>query len=104
MPSTIPSSFCALSDAVSDTTLDAYNKAFECDPTSIFGGIVAFNKEVDAVTAEKLVEIFLEIVIAPGFTAEALEVLKKKKNLRSRITTATRNAAITNGKTPKVCA
>ncbi|WP_294342294.1 bifunctional phosphoribosylaminoimidazolecarboxamide formyltransferase/IMP cyclohydrolase [uncultured Clostridium sp.] len=68
--------------AVSDTTLDAYNKAFECDPTSIFGGIVAFNREVDVETAEKLTEIFLEIVIAPGFTAEALEAFKKKKNLR----------------------
>ena len=61
---------------------EAYVKAYECDPVSIFGGIVALNKEVDRVTAEELVKIFLEIVIAPSFTEEALEVLRTKKNLR----------------------
>lgn len=61
---------------------EAYVKAYECDPVSIFGGIVALNKEVDGDTAKEMVKIFLEIVIAPSFTDEALEVLKTKKNLR----------------------
>ncbi|MBM7553409.1 bifunctional phosphoribosylaminoimidazolecarboxamide formyltransferase/IMP cyclohydrolase [Thalassobacillus pellis] len=60
----------------------AYQKAYEGDPVSIFGGIVAVNREVDLTTAEKMKEIFLEIIIAPKFSADALEVLKQKKNLR----------------------
>jgi phosphoribosylaminoimidazolecarboxamide formyltransferase/IMP cyclohydrolase len=66
-----------------NTVFDAFTKAFAADPVSIFGGIVAFNREVDAETATKLHEIFLEIVIAPSFSAEAMEILtNKKKNLR----------------------
>lgn len=61
---------------------DAYIKAFECDPISIFGGIVALNRKVDSDTAKKLHELFLEIVIAPDYDDEALKILKKKKNLR----------------------
>ena len=61
---------------------EAYRKAYDCDPVSIFGGIVAFNKEVDLKTAEELSKIFLEIIIAPSFSNEALEILTKKKNLR----------------------
>lgn len=61
---------------------DAFEKAFAADPVSIFGGIVALNREVDKRTAEKLHEIFLEIVIAPSFTEEALAVLTSKKNIR----------------------
>lgn len=68
--------------AVGSDVLDAYIKAYECDSISIFGGIVAFNRKVDVETAKKLVEIFLEIVIAPDFDHEALEFLKTKKNLR----------------------
>jgi phosphoribosylaminoimidazolecarboxamide formyltransferase / IMP cyclohydrolase len=64
------------------TVLEAYTRAFEADPVSIFGGIIASNTEVDAETAEKLAEIFLEIIIAPSFTDEALEILTKKKNIR----------------------
>lgn len=60
----------------------AFEKAFESDPVSIFGGIIALNREVDKQTAEKLHEIFLEIVIAPSFSEEALTVLTSKKNLR----------------------
>jgi len=60
----------------------AFEKAFEADPVSIFGGIIALNREVDKDLAEKLHEIFLEIVIAPSFTEEALAVLTTKKNLR----------------------
>jgi phosphoribosylaminoimidazolecarboxamide formyltransferase/IMP cyclohydrolase len=61
---------------------EAYEKTFACDPVSIFGGIVAANTIVDAATAEKLGELFLEIVVAPDFEDAALEILKKKKNLR----------------------
>ena len=68
--------------AVADNIYTAYTKAHDCDPVSIFGGIVALNKEVDSKTADELKKIFLEIVIAPSFTNEALEILKSKKNLR----------------------
>ena len=68
--------------AVADNIYIAYTKAHDCDPVSIFGGIVALNKEVDSKTADELKKIFLEIVIAPSFTNEALEILKSKKNLR----------------------
>lgn len=64
------------------TIKEAYQKAYEADPTSIFGGIVAANREIDGATAQLLHEIFLEIVIAPSFTQEALDILMKKKNIR----------------------
>jgi phosphoribosylaminoimidazolecarboxamide formyltransferase/IMP cyclohydrolase len=68
--------------ALGDSAFEAYEKTFACDPVSIFGGIVAFNAPLDGKTAEKLAELFLEIVAAPAFEEEALETLKKKKNLR----------------------
>jgi len=61
---------------------DAYMKAYECDPQSIFGGIIAANREIDVKTAEEISKIFIEIVIAPSFSEEALEILTKKKNIR----------------------
>lgn len=61
---------------------DAYMKAYECDPQSIFGGIIAANREIDVRTAEEINKIFIEIVIAPSYSKEALEVLTKKKNIR----------------------
>ncbi|MDA3845443.1 MAG: bifunctional phosphoribosylaminoimidazolecarboxamide formyltransferase/IMP cyclohydrolase [Vallitaleaceae bacterium] len=61
---------------------DAYMKAYNSDPKSIFGGIVVTNQEVDAATALEMNKIFLEIVVAPSFSKEALEVLMKKKNIR----------------------
>ena len=64
------------------TGFEAFTKAFAADPVSIFGGIIAFNREVDAETAGKLYEIFLEIIIAPSFSEEALAILTGKKNLR----------------------
>ncbi|TKJ84372.1 bifunctional phosphoribosylaminoimidazolecarboxamide formyltransferase/IMP cyclohydrolase [Paenibacillus sp. PK4536] len=67
---------------VGETIAEAYNKAYNADPTSIFGGIVAANRTIDAETAQPLSEIFLEIVLAPDFTPEALEILTKKKNIR----------------------
>lgn len=68
--------------AIADNVYDAYIKSYDCDPVSIFGGIVAFNRKVDVKTAEELSKIFLEIVIAPEFDRDALEILKSKKNLR----------------------
>lgn len=68
--------------AIGESVEDAYVKAYSCDPVSIFGGIVAFNRKVNKAAAEKMVEIFLEIVIAPDYDDDALEVLKGKKNLR----------------------
>ncbi|MGM0816097.1 MAG: bifunctional phosphoribosylaminoimidazolecarboxamide formyltransferase/IMP cyclohydrolase [Bacillota bacterium] len=65
-----------------ETIAEAFDRAFKADETSIFGGIVALNREVDKQTAEVLHTIFLEIVIAPSFSKEALEVLTAKKNLR----------------------
>ncbi|MGJ9458379.1 bifunctional phosphoribosylaminoimidazolecarboxamide formyltransferase/IMP cyclohydrolase [Oceanobacillus sp. CF4.6] len=67
---------------VAETISGAFGRAYDADPISIFGGIVACNREIDAPTAEKLSEIFLEIVLAPGFTKDALEVLTRKKNIR----------------------
>jgi phosphoribosylaminoimidazolecarboxamide formyltransferase / IMP cyclohydrolase len=61
---------------------EAYKKAYEADPTSIFGGIVAANRTIDAATAELLAGIFLEIIIAPDFSPEALAILTQKKNIR----------------------
>lgn len=67
---------------VSDNINQAFKRAFDADPISIFGGIVAVNREIDSPTAEQLSEIFLEIVIAPSFTKEALDLLTRKKNIR----------------------
>lgn len=61
---------------------DAYMKAYNSDPKSIFGGIVVTNQEVDEATAEEMNKIFLEIVVAPSFSQAALDVLQKKKNIR----------------------
>jgi len=60
----------------------AYKKAFDSDPISIFGGIIASNREIDALAAKLMIETFLEVVVAPGFTKEALEILAAKPNLR----------------------
>jgi phosphoribosylaminoimidazolecarboxamide formyltransferase/IMP cyclohydrolase len=68
--------------ALGSTLLEAYEKTFVCDPVSIFGGIVACTTTVDSATAAKLGELFLEIVAAPDFEPDALEILKRKKNLR----------------------
>ncbi|ALS79406.1 bifunctional phosphoribosylaminoimidazolecarboxamide formyltransferase/inosine monophosphate cyclohydrolase [Planococcus kocurii] len=65
-----------------ETIADAFGKAYEADSTSIFGGIVALNREVDADTAKQLATIFLEIIIAPSFSDEAIELLTQKKNIR----------------------
>ncbi len=68
--------------ATAEDIYSAYQKAYDADPVSIFGGIVAFNRVVDKKTAIQLKDVFLEIVMAPEFTSEALSVLSQKKNLR----------------------
>jgi len=67
---------------IGESVNEAYAKAYETDPVSIFGGIIALNREVDAALATELHKIFLEIVIAPSYSEEALQILEKKKNLR----------------------
>lgn len=61
---------------------EAYKKAYECDKVSIFGGIIAANREIDQRVATLINEIFIEIVIAPSYTEKALEILSSKKNIR----------------------
>jgi phosphoribosylaminoimidazolecarboxamide formyltransferase/IMP cyclohydrolase len=68
--------------AVAANLEEAYRRALACDPVSAFGGIVAFNRRVDVPAARAVVEIFVEVIIAPDFEEAALDVLKTKKNLR----------------------
>ncbi|MDI6815983.1 MAG: bifunctional phosphoribosylaminoimidazolecarboxamide formyltransferase/IMP cyclohydrolase [Actinomycetota bacterium] len=68
--------------AVGSDLADAYQKAYESDNVSAFGGIVAVNQMVDKATAEKIAQIFIEVVIAPGYDQEALDVLTRKSDLR----------------------
>ena len=68
--------------AVASSPLEAYRKAFSTDPTSAFGGIIAFNGEVDRAAAEAVSAQFLEVLIASSYTADALELLASKKNVR----------------------
>ncbi len=65
-----------------DTLLEAYKKAYEADPVSIFGGIVAANQEIDGATAAEVAKVFLEVIVAPSYSQEALDILTKKKNIR----------------------
>ena len=68
--------------ALADNCIDAFERAWNCDPVSAFGSVLSFNGIVDEALAEKIIENFSEAVIAPGFLEEALEVLTTKKNLR----------------------
>jgi phosphoribosylaminoimidazolecarboxamide formyltransferase/IMP cyclohydrolase len=68
--------------AVAETAHDAYLRAFACDPLSAFGGVIALNREVDAATADALSKQFIEVLIAPGYDDEALEILTQKPNVR----------------------
>ncbi len=65
-----------------DNIYDAYIKAYNADPTSIFGGIIVFNREIDERTAEEINKIFVEIVAAPSYSEKALNILQSKKNIR----------------------
>jgi phosphoribosylaminoimidazolecarboxamide formyltransferase / IMP cyclohydrolase len=68
--------------AEQDTLAEAYRKAFECDPVSAYGGVIAVNRPVDEETAREMAKTFLEAIAAPAYTPEALAVLQAKKNLR----------------------
>jgi phosphoribosylaminoimidazolecarboxamide formyltransferase/IMP cyclohydrolase len=68
--------------AEQDSLVDAYTKALACDPISAYGGVMAFNRSVDAATAEQVSKLFVECVVAPGYDPAALEKLLSKKNLR----------------------
>ncbi|MCY4745497.1 bifunctional phosphoribosylaminoimidazolecarboxamide formyltransferase/IMP cyclohydrolase [Pelomonas sp. UHG3] len=68
--------------AVGVNPAEAYSKAFKTDPTSAFGGIIAFNRELDGAAAQLVVKQFVEVLMAPSFSAEALEVFKGKVNVR----------------------
>jgi phosphoribosylaminoimidazolecarboxamide formyltransferase/IMP cyclohydrolase len=70
------------------TLIEAYKAAFDCDRTSAFGGIVALNQPLDADTAREIIEIFTEVVIAPGASEDAISLFSKKKNLRLLTTDA----------------
>jgi len=68
--------------AVGSNALDAYDKAFQTDPTSAFGGIIALNGPVDGAAAEKIAKQFVEVLLAPSFTQEALAIFQAKANVR----------------------
>ena len=68
--------------ALANTPFDAYQKAFATDPTSAFGGIIAFNREVDATVIEAVSAQFLEVLIAPSYSTDALGAIAKKANVR----------------------
>jgi phosphoribosylaminoimidazolecarboxamide formyltransferase/IMP cyclohydrolase len=68
--------------AIGVDVADAHRKAHACDPVSAFGGVIAVNQEVTAELAKQVTEIFTEVIVAPSYTAEAVEVLREKKNLR----------------------
>ncbi|WP_260705516.1 bifunctional phosphoribosylaminoimidazolecarboxamide formyltransferase/IMP cyclohydrolase [Edaphobacter flagellatus] len=76
------------------TVLEAYKRALEADPVSAFGGVIGINREVDGAAAEEIAKLFVEAIVAPGFTKEALERFAAKKNLRL--------VKITPAETPRV--
>jgi phosphoribosylaminoimidazolecarboxamide formyltransferase/IMP cyclohydrolase len=77
------------------TLAEAYRKALECDPVSAFGGVIGFNLPVDAETAQEVAKLFAEAIAAPDYSAEALAILKAKKNLRlMRVTAAAESLVV----------
>lgn len=91
---------CGVAQAA--TLTEAYQKAFDCDRTSAFGGIVALNMPLDAATAKEITQIFTEVVIAPGASDEAKEIFAAKKNLRLLLTGGLPNAKDTGMTTRQV--
>jgi phosphoribosylaminoimidazolecarboxamide formyltransferase/IMP cyclohydrolase len=82
--------------AVADTIFNAYTRAHGADPVSAFGGIIALNGEVDGATASEISSVFTEVVVAPSFSADALEILCAKENLRLIEASAPFNAMAIN--------
>ncbi|MFY7861329.1 MAG: bifunctional phosphoribosylaminoimidazolecarboxamide formyltransferase/IMP cyclohydrolase, partial [Chitinophagales bacterium] len=81
---------------------EAYSAALACDPTSAFGGVLISNRKIDMETAQKMNTLFFEIIIAPGYEVEALELLKSKKNRiiliqKTKITIAEKTRSVLNG-------
>ena len=68
--------------AIAQSAAEAYARAFACDPQSAYGGVIAINRRVDRAAAERLSEQFIEVLLAPGFDADALALLQEKKNVR----------------------
>lgn len=69
--------------AIGNSILDAYDRAYKTDPTSAFGGIIAFNRELDAETAQAIISRqFVEVIIAPSASEEALKITAAKQNVR----------------------
>ncbi|MSP35463.1 MAG: bifunctional phosphoribosylaminoimidazolecarboxamide formyltransferase/IMP cyclohydrolase [Limnohabitans sp.] len=68
--------------ALGANALECYNKAFQTDPTSAFGGIIALNRQVDAAAAQQISKQFVEVLMAPSYSPEALEIFKAKANVR----------------------
>ncbi len=68
--------------ALAENALASYTKTYSCDPVSVFGGIIGCSAEIDGAAAEEMVKTFLEVIIAPSFTKDALEIFSAKKNLR----------------------
>ena len=81
--------------ATADDIADAYVRAHACDPISAFGGIVALNREVPGALAEELVNVFTEVIVAPSFAPNAMEILTTKKNLRVIEASSPGNATLT---------
>ncbi|MDO4917177.1 MAG: bifunctional phosphoribosylaminoimidazolecarboxamide formyltransferase/IMP cyclohydrolase [Rothia sp. (in: high G+C Gram-positive bacteria)] len=77
-----PCGIAIATDGAEDPIADAHAKAHACDPLSAYGGVIAANREVTAKMAQTVKGIFTEVIIAPSYTAEALEILQTKKNLR----------------------
>ncbi len=69
--------------AIASSVHEAYLKALASDPVSAYGGIIAFNRAIDAITGHEIIKLFTEVIIAPDASAEALAVIAAKKNLRS---------------------
>ncbi|MBL4747735.1 MAG: bifunctional phosphoribosylaminoimidazolecarboxamide formyltransferase/IMP cyclohydrolase [Magnetovibrio sp.] len=87
--------------AIGDSLVDAYKRAYSCDQESAFGGIVALNRPLDAATAEQIIKVFTEVVIAPSVNADALAILATKKNVRV-LTTTTMPDPLAGGRTVKM--
>jgi phosphoribosylaminoimidazolecarboxamide formyltransferase/IMP cyclohydrolase len=68
--------------ALGESALDAYERAYATDPLSAFGGVIAFNRPIDAATATRLSEQFVEVLVAPGYDEDALEILMRKPSIR----------------------
>jgi len=79
---------------VGSSNEEAYRRALATDPVSAFGGIVAFNRKVDANVAKQVIEVFSEVIVAPDFETDAIDVFKTKKNLRVLLVAATADASL----------